>query len=163
ELPLTLNLLLNPVFVPELALIGGNVIEPMPVPRGRLGKTPIWERLSKAGRRTAVIRLPFTHPADGQADYVISNRTVTDLWDVLSVETATAGLVEPSSKSGELLAWFSKRRRIDPALGSTLFGRPGWPKPGDAIVNPEEVLMRVVDTSERMIGVTRAIVAGDPD
>src|SRR5207249_3702911 len=82
------------------------VIKPMPTPRSRLTWPPVWERLSRAGVETAVIRFPFTYPAAGQARYVVSNRLVTDLWGPLGVQQGKRDeLTEPA---GEADAWLTK-------------------------------------------------------
>ncbi len=129
ELPLTVNLALNPLFVIELGLISLDVIEPMPTPRTKLSRTPVWERLSRAGVRTAVVRFPFTYPATGQADYVISNRVVVDMWNRLGVETGDRReLVAPASDAGALLAHFSSARKRRPTVAGPFAAEIGLAK-----------------------------------
>jgi predicted AlkP superfamily phosphohydrolase/phosphomutase len=149
ELPLTLNLALNPLFAVEFGLIGLDVIEPMPMPRNALNRVPIWERLSRAGAKTAVVRFPFTYPAGGQADYVVSNRVVVDLWDRVGVEPGVREhLVGPRVVVDEVLALFAAGE--PPTSMSDLIVREDWPKPNDALEDPVAVLRTVQDLDSRM-------------
>src|SRR5262249_55866649 len=146
ELPLTLNLALDPLFAVEFGMIRAGIIQPSPVPRGALKRTPVWQRLSDSGAKTAVVRFPFTYPATEQADYVISNRTVVDLWDMVGVrEGQRSDLVSPSDLSDSLLATFSNPGAIPPDVLKYVMPKPGWPKPSDSILDPLDVLRRVVN------------------
>jgi predicted AlkP superfamily phosphohydrolase/phosphomutase len=163
ELPLTLDLALNPIFLVELGLIHENVIEPTPVPRTQLRRAPIWERLSRAGAKTAVVRFPFTYPANGQADYVVSNRVVTDLWDLMGVEPGLReALVSPQGAADRLLAPFTGENTPDEAELRRILPDSNWPKPSDAIVNPVDVVRRVLGIGDRMFAVAEALVRDDP-
>jgi len=163
ELPMTLDLRLNPIFLVELGLIHAKVIDAAAASRDRLRRPPIWERLSRAGVKTAVVHFPFTYPAINQAAYVVSDRVVTDLWEMIGVETGRrTQLVSPASKEDQLLGWFSGDQGVVPSVLNQLLPQPDWPKPRDAIVNPSEVLRKTLDTSQRMFSVTEEIVKGDP-
>ena len=149
ELPLTLNLALNPLFAVEFVLIGLNAIEVMPTPRAGLNRTPVWERLSRAAVKTAVVRFPFTYPATGQADYVISNRLGDDLWDRLGVKPGEREhLVAPSTKADGLWAGLSIKSDAEPLLNDVI-SHPDWPKPHDAIEDPITVLKTVAAIDAR--------------
>lgn len=165
ELPLTLDLLLNPIFVPEFMLIQQGVIEPTPVPRSRLKRVPVWERLTAEGRETAVVRLPFTYPAPRQANYMVSNRIVTDLWDQLSVEAGERSLlVAPEAEADRLMAWFSAEPVSDGRELASIRGGVGAPlkKPADSIVDLDEVLRKVLDIEQRMVKTTEDLVRRHP-
>ncbi len=163
ELPLTLDLLLNPLFVPEFLLIHRGVIEPTPVPRDRLRRAPVWERLTAAGKETAVIRLPFTYPAPGQATYVVSNRVVTDLWDQLGVEPGQPRLLfTPQSEFDRLMPYFSGPATADGGSLVRIRGAVPLPKPADSIVELEEVVTRVLDIEQRMVSATEDLVRRHP-
>jgi hypothetical protein len=163
ELPMTLDLRLNPILLVELGLIHARIIEAAAASRDRLRRPPIWERLSQAGVKTAVVHFPFTYPATNQAAYVVSDRVVTDLWEMMGVETGRrTQLVSPASDEDQLLSWFSGNRGVAPSVLNQLLSQPDWPKPRDAIVNPSEVLRKTLDTSQRMFSVTEQIVKADP-
>jgi hypothetical protein len=163
ELPLSLDLALNPLFLVELGLIRANIIEPSPVPRPALQRPPVWERLSQAGVRTAVVRLPFTYPARNQADIVVSNRVVTDLWDAMGVEVGREeDLVHPSGDA-TLLAWFDDRFTVDEGPLNRILPNPGWSKPPDAVLDPSEVARKVYSIGQRMFAVTEHLIRTEPD
>ena len=152
------------MFAAEFALIQLGVIEPTPMPRGRLQRPPIWERVSAAGVRTAVVRLPFTYPADHQANYVISNRVVTDLWDSLGVKPGDrASLVGPPSRAEWLLAELAKTDGIDSELEDQLLPRNERDKPADAVMNPSDVLEKVLAISQQMFSTTERLIRADSD
>jgi hypothetical protein len=160
ELPLVVHPALNPVFAIELTLIKIGVIEAMPTPRSRLQWPPIWERLSRAGVNTAVIRFPFTYPATGQARYVVSNRVVTDFWAALGVNAGKPdGLTEPPADAAE---WLESADKYTGPSVAGLVSRPDWPKPADAWSNPIEVLANVVGSRQHMHDAALARLRKDP-
>ena len=158
ELPLQFDLALNPLFSLEFGLIRTNVIEPTPAPRTRLPLMPVWQRLSTAGVRTAVVRFPFTYPAQGQADYVISNRAVVDLWDEISVETgATDQLVAPETIRPLLGKLSRPAGPVDDLLKA-----PNWPQPPDSLMNSVEVVKRVAHIDSAMNDMLIDLMTADP-
>jgi predicted AlkP superfamily phosphohydrolase/phosphomutase len=163
ELPLTLDPLLNPMFVPEFMLIQQDVIEPTPVPRSRLKRAPVWERLTAAGRKTAVVRLPFSYPAPGQASYVVSNRIVTDLWEQLGVKAGERSLlVAPRAESDRLMSRFSSAPISDGGELAYLRGGARLRRPADSLVDLEQVLEKVFDIEERMVTTAEDLVEEHP-
>jgi hypothetical protein len=162
ELPLTPTPGLTPLFLIELMLVQSHVIEPMPTPRDGLHATPVWERLTNAGVRTAVIRFPFTYPADRQATYVVSNRVVVDLWDVFGVRPGEPDKVIRTGDNVDLLSIFSDAAVPHPQLLSTVLGRPDWPHPRDTVMNPVTVLQRVLDNDQRMNLAMTRLLQKDP-
>jgi hypothetical protein len=164
QLPLTLDLAQNPVYLGELALIRADVIEPTPVPRPALKRPPVWERLSDAGVKTAVIRFPFTYPAGGQADIVISNRVVTDLWDLMGVEVGSPeDLVSARLPSGNLLSWFDADVEVDASALRVILPQRDWPQPPDTVLNPAEVAEKIYTIGQRMFAVTEHLIRTHPD
>jgi hypothetical protein len=162
ELPLTLSVLLNPLFFVEFAMIRFGIIDVMPVPRDRLAAPVVWEQLTSAGIRTAVIRFPFTFPADDQASVVVSNRVVGDMWTELWQSPAESeGLVHPASDTERLLAFF---RPLSPEKIREI-RRPlldhDWPAPRDAVVDPLEVLNRMSTIGAQMQAVAIDAVQRD--
>jgi predicted AlkP superfamily phosphohydrolase/phosphomutase len=161
ELPLTLNIALNPLFAVEFGLIQAKVIEPMPTPRTKLAREPVWQRLSRAGAKTAVVRFPFTYPASGQADYVISNRIFVDLWDRVGVAPgAQRELVAPAAKAKEWLAGFSDSKDVIDLR--SFLSQPDRPKPVDAIEDPIAVLRTVTNIDTVMNGAAQRLLREDP-
>jgi predicted AlkP superfamily phosphohydrolase/phosphomutase len=164
ELPLTLDLALNPVYLVELALVRANVIEPSLAPREALRRPPVWERLSSAGVKTAVIRFPFTYPASGQADLIVSNRVATDLWALMGVEPGRReDLVSPKRSTDVLLSWFSERFVVDETSLHDILPNPRWPKPADAVMDPTEVVSTTFANGQRTFSLTEDLVQREPD
>jgi predicted AlkP superfamily phosphohydrolase/phosphomutase len=150
ELPLAIDASLNPLLLIELALIHAHVIEPHPASRDQLRAPPVWERLHMAGVRVATIHFPFTYPARDQATHVISDRVVTD------------AIISPPTRVERTLAWFSGSAGADPDVLRQIFPQERWPQPKDALVDPVATLSHVLDSSQRMFGATRQLIADDP-
>jgi hypothetical protein len=162
ELPLTAEPALDALYAVELMLLRTGVIEALPTPRSALTWPPVWERLTSAGIRTAVIRFPFTYPAKGQASYVISNRAMVDLWDGFGVRKGEPDqLVEPADDFDQWSSTLANEH-----LGSSLFeqvlGHTSWPKPADSVIDPVDVLKRAMNTQEQMHVVTMQLLRRDP-
>jgi predicted AlkP superfamily phosphohydrolase/phosphomutase len=122
----------------------------------------VWERLSHAGVRTAVIRLPFTYPAPGQADYVFSNWLVPDLWQMANVQAGERDkLVFPPSLTGEVLANFSDKTGPDASVFTRMLPREDWPQPADAIVDPVQVLKTITANTFREARMTTRLLEKD--
>jgi hypothetical protein len=164
ELPLTLDLVQNPVYLVELGLIRANIIEPTPVPRDALRRPPVWERLSDAGVKTAVIRFPFTYPARSQATVVVSNRVVTDLWDLMSVEIGRReDLVSSNGDAEGLLSWFDEGFVVDDAELKGILPAPDWPQPADAVLDPTDVARKIFAIGQRMFSITEHLIREDSE
>lgn len=162
QLPLEVDLQLNPIMAFELGLSHSGVIEAGPAPRSALPLAPIWERLTSDGVRNAVVHFPFTFPAVDQSAYVVSDRTVTDLWEMMGVRSGPRDrVVSPASNAASLLSWFGPSAPIDNHEIDSILLRPDGPKPSDAIVDPTTTVRAVLDTSQRMFGVTRQIISSD--
>jgi hypothetical protein len=162
ELPLTLNVVLNPLFLIEFWLIKVGVLEVTPTPREQVKGSLVWERLSRSGVKTAVIRFPFTHPPSGQSDYVVSNWAVTDLWDLLGVRAIPGGdLVHPPDEVDNVMRQFhDEPADIAVQLGLVAKDRP---QPADAVVNPLFVLRRATTIALQMHDVTKELIERHPD
>ena len=100
---------LNPIFILEYAAIQARLLDAMPAPRAALRRPPIWELLQRAGVSVGVVHFPFTFPADQtDARVVVSDRVVTDLWDLLGVRRPDASrLVAPDAEATDLLRYFT--------------------------------------------------------
>jgi predicted AlkP superfamily phosphohydrolase/phosphomutase len=118
--------------------------------------------LTRAGVKNAVVHFPFTFPANAQSAYVVSDRTVTDLWEMMGVRPGPRDqVVSPKSSAESLLAWFGPTAHVDAHEIDSILVHPDWPKPADAIVDPTSTARSVLDTSQRMFGVTQQIIASD--
>jgi predicted AlkP superfamily phosphohydrolase/phosphomutase len=164
ELPLTLDLTLNPVYLVELALVRADVIEPSLAPRRALQRPPAWERLSSVGVKTAVIRFPFTYPASNQADLIVSNLVVADLWAEMGVEPGRREeLVSPTSRTDALLSWFSDAFVVDETALHGILPTPRWPKPADAVMDPTDVVRTTFLNGQRTFSLAEYVIKSDPD
>jgi predicted AlkP superfamily phosphohydrolase/phosphomutase len=163
ELSMTVDPLLNPVYAFEYAALRGGVMQTMPATRQMLRRIPIWERLTAAGVRTAVIRFPFTYPAARQADFVVSNRTVTDLWDMVGVTTGEHdALIWPLAMSDRLLRTLQEPESVDEPIVRTLVAQTDWPQPFDSQVNPVGVVRRAVHVQRLMQQATLEAIHQQP-
>lgn len=163
EMPLTLDTLMNPIYAIEYRLVGLGWIEVEPTERSGLKRVPVWERLSQAGVRTAVVRFPFTYPAGMQADYVVSNRLVNDLWDMIGVHTGEPGfLVYPPESGSRWLANFSDTSGRAAREFPNVVTHPDWPQPADLSVNPIDAARRAVTVQQQMHDTALDIVSHDP-
>jgi hypothetical protein len=163
EVPLTLNPLLNPLLLVELALLRSGVIDAAPAARQRLRRAPVWERLTGVNVKTGVVFFPFTYPAVGQTDYVVSNRALADIWDMMGIQPgAPERLISPAESATDLLPLLTEpldsRAVLRGLLPDTLTDPPR-----DAPVNPVEVLEKALDVGQRMFNVTEQVIAADPD
>jgi hypothetical protein len=158
ELPLTLDVALDPLFGLEYGLIGLGGIHPIPTPRSSLRAVPIWSILSGAGVKTAVVRFPFTFPATGQSDIVVSNRVIVDLWDMLGMKQGPrSALVFPATLTDDVLARFQDPHAPPALLAKVLPpGTAGTPR--GAVVNPTEVLDKVLQIDAQMMRLTADII-----
>jgi hypothetical protein len=165
ELPLEPTPVTEPLFFVEFALlVQAGLIRPAPAARSALQRPPVWELLSEAGVKTAVVRWPFTFPAAGQADVVISNRIVPDLWDLLGVERGRPDeLIMPPSETAKWIEWFSPARSPDESLRAKILPRVARPKPADAPLNPFDVLARVLDNDDRVLAASGEILRTHPE
>ena len=164
ELPLTLDLTLNPVYLVELALVRADVIEPSLAPREALRRPPVWERLSSAGVKTAVIRFPFTYPANDQAHLIVSNRVVSDLWAEMGVEPGRReDLVSPKPRTESLLSWFSEHLVVDETALRDILPSSPWPKPADAVMDPTEVVRMTFGNGQRTFLLAEDVIRREPD
>jgi predicted AlkP superfamily phosphohydrolase/phosphomutase len=162
EVPLTLDLASNPVFLAEFSLIQAGVIEPAPISRDELPKPPVWERISQAGKRTAVVFFSFTYPARGQSAYVVSNRVEPDLWSRFGVKPGQREfLASPANQSASLLKWFSGNEAAGAVLGEEFLPRMDWPQPQDAAVDPVAVLREASDVEFRVLNLTKDLIHQD--
>ena len=162
QLPLGVDLRLNALALIEATLVLGGHLELEPFPRGLLRVAPLWERLHDAGARVAVVRFPFSYPAIGQAEHVVSFRVVSDFWNMIGVKPgARQQLVSSTKDAQRLLRWFDGAT-IDPALFDGVLERPGWPRPAGVLLDPSPVMAELLTTAHRTFGVTSDLLAQDP-
>lgn len=148
----------------ERLLLGAGALEISHMRRDHLARPPFWEFLSRSGITTAVIRFFFSFPADGQADFVISNSVGADEFALLGVRsTATTGLVSPAAESRALMASFADDGVNDASRLSPFVVDPTWPTPRDAVVNPIAMLADAVDIDQRSFNAARSLLKRHPD
>lgn len=159
EFPLRMNALINPLVGVERLLIDAGVIQVSLMPRSHIAVPPIWERLSSAGVRTAVVRLPFTHPASGQAAVVVSSLVATDLWDAAGVKPGErSGLGSPSDWNAEAAFEFARDLRSSEDTFGRVFPRKSWPQPRGADADPVMVLQRMCDVETRVLNLAERVI-----
>jgi predicted AlkP superfamily phosphohydrolase/phosphomutase len=164
ELPLTTSLAMNPLLLFDFGLLNAGVIDAAPADRRRLRRPPIWERVAPAGVRTAVVYFPFSYPATGQATYVVSNRAVADIWDMLGIRPGRRDqLVSAQTNALDLLDLLETRVDTRETLQRLLPGMERATAGDEAVLDPPEILRRALEVGERMFRMTRTIVQTDPD
>jgi hypothetical protein len=148
----------------ERLLLSAGAVDISHMRRENLARPPFWEYLSRSGIKTAVIRFFFSFPADGQADLVISNWAGQDEFARLGVRTAaTSGLAAPAEEAHHLLASFTDGHVFDRTVLLSMVGRPDWPTPRDAVVNPIELLADAIDIDQRSVDAAVALLRRHPD
>ncbi len=161
QVPLGVDLRLSILAVIEATLVLQNLMELEPFPRDLLQVPPIWERLHDAGARVGVVRFPFSYPAVGQAEHVVSFRVVSDFWNMLGVKPGDRKFLISSSQGPErLLRWFGEPT-IDPQLFDGVLAGPEWPRPAGTLLDPSPIMGELLTTSHRTFGLTQELLEGD--
>jgi hypothetical protein len=131
--------------------------------RKSLRLPPVWELLDRSGIETAVIRFNFTHPATGQAAFVVSNRAMSDIWRQVGVHEADRReLAEPASRADELLAPFSREWAWDSSALDKVLRDRSWPKPADATVDPVRTLRGALRFDDATAIAASRLMQSDP-
>lgn len=157
------DILLAPLFLTEMTLNQTGKLQIGHFPRRSLRGTPIWEVLARGGARAAVVRMPFTHPASGPADVVISDWVGADAWSLAvnwsqSVESGvhprslTETLAGPITDPGDIQSRFESRF---PALDA--------PPPTDAIVDPTSVLRDALGLDAGALDASMEVLTARPE
>ena len=163
ELPLAFSPILNPVLVLEFLLLNRGIVRPEPPSRLSIPVPPVWERLTRAGRKTAVVRFHFSYPATNQSDYVVSDRVLTDLWDDLGVKPGDSDkLVTPAERSQRVLRWFSESSSTRSVIDRLLAGTDGS-RPEDSLIDPRVIIKQAVESTEPFFNVAQQLLKDDPD
>jgi len=157
-----LDLLLTPIYALEMLAFERHLIQVVPPPRSILHRPPFWELVSRAGRKTAVVRFRYTFPATGQADYIVSDWIGRDAWSFGGLNPQEAAgsspLVWPPSKASEFLEDFSSNVPLDDSLFSTLLPTADRQLLHGTVVDPVQVVRVSADIDERSFRVSRAIL-----
>ncbi len=164
QAPLDLDPRLILVSAIQYGLAFGHFIKASPPERSALKRPPVWEMLHKSGVKTAVVRFNFTYPAGGQADIVISNRVVADVWDMLGVKNADpAGLAAPDLLRDELMIPFAPGWTPPTDEVARTFPQGDWPRPEDGHVHPVPLLKRVLSYDQQTVHAVTRILRAHPD
>ena len=164
EVPLTLDLALDPILAFEYALLRLGLVRLFPHPRTFLKRSPFWELLSQANVESAVVRFPFTFPANGQADFVISNWAGADEWGLLGVHTeSNSELASPPALDSELRASFSGESPEDARILAELLPEPPPQGQFDSVVDPVEVLRLAVSIDRRTLEASENLIRSHPE
>lgn len=164
QVPLAVEPSLVPILALQSGLVRMGVLHLSPIPRSMLHRPPFWELVARAGVETAVVRLPFTFPANGQAHIVISDWVGRDSWKLAGVHTDTApDRVSPVSRAAEFLSVFA--RDVSPPASdlATFLSNPAYPRPADAVFDPVEMLRLALDIDRRTLEVSERLLKSQPD
>jgi hypothetical protein len=165
QVPLTADLLLNPLLGIRSLLDTTGIIDFTPPPRALLRRRPFWELLDQADVPTAVVRFRFTYPAQSRTGVVVSDWIGRDQWNLMlrADPVATEPLVAPAELARYLSSPFSADSEIDEALVQELLPVPVPDTPADAKIHPVEMLRLASDIDRRTFDVSEAIVQHRPD
>lgn len=164
QAPLDIDPRLILVSAIEYGLAYRQMMKAAPPERSALKRPPVWETLDRSGIRTGVIRFNFSYPAQGQAAVVISNRVVSDVWDMLGVKNADPkGLAWPDSLRDTLLSSFDKRWTPPAEEFARIFPEKNWTHPAGAYMNPVGVLRKVLSFDQRTVHAAVELVKSDPN
>ncbi|MGK2961920.1 MAG: alkaline phosphatase family protein [Gemmatimonadaceae bacterium] len=164
QAPLDIDPRLILVTAIQYGLAFGQLIKAAPPERSALKRPPVWEMLHKSGVKTAVVRFNFTYPAGGQADIVVSNRVVPDVWDLLGVKNADpAGLAAPDSLRDELMIPFMPGWTPPTDEVARVFPQGEWTQPEDSHVHPVPLLKRVLSYDQQTVHAVTRILRAHPD
>ena len=165
QVPLRFDLMYTPVFAVEDLAFKRDLVQIVPPPRNILCRPPFWELLSRAGRKTAVVRFRYTFPAVGQADYIVSDWVGRDAWSLGGLDPGHAAgslpRVWPPGKAGEYLRDFSAEVPADDALFESILPNADRQMRDAGLVDPIRALAISADIDQRSFRVSRAIVHGD--
>ena len=107
QAPLMMDSRYYPLLGVRRLLVEAGLIRLRVPPRQALATPPFWELLALSGRQTAVIRLPYSYPADRQGGALVISDWVGDDWQVMGVSTEGTGpLVAPAEETPALLKWY---------------------------------------------------------
>ena len=163
DLPLEVNLAMNPLFGLEYLLISQGRITTMPPPRTVLRRTPFWELLTKAGVKTAVFRLHFTYPAGPNSGFVVSNRVGPDLFEMLNVEKPERGVFSPVERKAELMRGFDDAYTVSHRLIDEINPRREKIIPSDLTLDPTKVLGMAEEIDDRTLASALGFIESNPD
>ena len=161
QINLTSSFELDPVTVTELiasGFCGARLGKPS---RHALHAVPFWEIANHAGVNAAVVRMPFTDPAAGQARTIISDAAGQDEWSLIgSMPRVGPGLAWPPARERALLAPF--RTDAESVTLSSFVPNPKRPKPADARVDSFRVLEISLRIDQQTLRAAAAILRDDP-
>lgn len=163
DAPLDGKAILDPFLLVEWTFLGARWIRAMPPPRAMLQRPPVWELLSDAGVKSAVVRFDFTFPAADGCEYTISNRAGRDSWDWARVEKWNGdGLASPAAIAKELLSPFGDHFPEDDALLARFLTGP--PRKRSRHVAFELEMLRIaLDIDRRTTEAALRILERSPD
>jgi predicted AlkP superfamily phosphohydrolase/phosphomutase len=105
-----------------------------------LRQVPFWELLTRAGVETAVVRFPFTYPANDGANVMISDAVGQDAWSLVGVsDDREHATIHPPALAVSLASSFKGAALHVDQLASFL-PDPSRPRPADAFFDPIPML-----------------------
>lgn len=140
QIPVGLDPLLAPLTFLQYALVRVGVLDLAPPARTMLRQAPFWELLTRAGTTTAVVRFPFTYPANGGADVMISDAVGRDAWSLVGVSADREhAMVFPPTLAASLASTFAGADPRPDDLAEYL-SDPSRPRPANAFFDPIPML-----------------------
>jgi type I phosphodiesterase/nucleotide pyrophosphatase len=162
QVPLTLDIALEPISAFAFVMARSGVVQLTQPPRRALHRAPFWERLSKAGVKTAVVRFRFTYPAAGQADYEVSDWVGDDQWNLLGLSpTSAPEAFWPRAEAARLLESFT--RPVSPGEFADLLSQPGREQPRDSALDPVAMLEVALRIDEQTLWAAEGLLRDHPD
>ncbi len=152
QIPLEFDFLLDPLYLVEYQVgAASGFLQLSPFPASALHRRPLWKLLHESGLRSAVIRFRFAHPAEGQADVVVSDLVGDDVWQLLGLRRSPSDAVAPKELAPALLGIFSARSTDADRVVAKLLPNGGPATPLAAVESPEGSLRIAADIDARTV------------
>jgi hypothetical protein len=162
QAPLMMHEWYYPLLGVRRALVETGLIRLRVPPREALAKPPFWELLALSGHQTAVIRLPYSYPADRQGGALVISDWVGSDWQVLGVNTDDdRPYVAPANEAEALLGAYAPLSDLDRRIESEFFPG-GMPVLSDAGRSALEELRRGFTLDVQTFAAARHVVHAHP-
>jgi hypothetical protein len=162
QAPLMMHEWYYPLLGVRRALVETGLIRLRVPPREALAKPPFWELLALSGHQTAVIRLPYSYPADRQGGALVISDWVGSDWQVLGVNTDDdRPYVAPVNEAEALLGAYAPLPDLDRQIESEFFPG-GMPVLSDAGRSALEELRRGFTLDVQTFAAARHVVQAHP-
>jgi predicted AlkP superfamily phosphohydrolase/phosphomutase len=163
QIPVGLDPLLAPLTFLQYAAVRIGAVGLAPPARAMLRRPPFWEPLTSAGMKTAVVRFPFTYPANDGATMMVSDAVGRDAWSLVGVSgTRDHATSFPPPLAASLADTFAGAAPRDDEL-TRFIPDPARPRPAGAFFDPVPMLRLAWRIDRETLDASESLVATRPD